>query len=162
MGFLITLTDERFRLVWQGDPAVKTADDGGDLEWIAEERAELVAGELPDVVVARAISASELLRVSQLMEEDPGVIVHCAVLGVVEVITDGKTVSDPEKVRAILTHAGNVEAIGPLCQAIIAVSREGCGALPFRSRDDRAAELPSVDGEPLRAELRELPAAEAV
>lgn len=156
MSFLVTRTDEQYRLVWTDDPAVRKTDPEASGEWIAEERAELHAGASPDVIVARPLSASELLRISGLVEQHPEIICEAAALAVVEIVSDGSSITDPERIRSILSHAGNVESIGALAQAVIAVSREGCDSLPFRH--GRSEELPADHGEPVGSGLLELSA----
>jgi hypothetical protein len=60
-------------------------------------------------------------------------IVAAASLGVKKILkADGEEISDPEKVREILNHAENLDAVTALAQAIFSASREGADSLPFR------------------------------
>lgn len=135
--FLCTRTEDRFRLVYEGDPAVKSKK-GQDPAWIPEEGATIRSGEKPDVMVCRPLSSDEVIRVVHLADKDPAAMIFCASLGVTEIQRgDGERIEDPEKIREITNHPGNLEAIAALAQAIHAASSEGLASLPFRGGGDQ-------------------------
>jgi hypothetical protein len=131
MAFLVVRKKDTFRLVWEGDPAIKY--EGDDPKWISETIAEKNSGEDPDVIVCRALGSDEVLRIVNAIEADASLIVAAASLGVKKILkADGEEISDPEKVREILNHAENLDAVTALAQAIFSASREGAESLPFR------------------------------
>lgn len=130
--FLCTRTGDRFRLVYEGDPAVKVKK-GTDPAWIPESKAKIKSGEKPDVMVCRVLNSDEIIRVVTLAAEDPAAMIWCASIGVVAIERGtGEIIDDPDKIREITNHAGNISAIGSLAQAIHGASSEGLASLPFR------------------------------
>ena len=135
--FLCTRTEDRFRLVYEGDPAVKSKK-GRDPAWIPEADAVVRSGEKPDVMVCRPLNSDEVIRVVTIAEQDPAAMIFCASIGIVSVERgDGETVDDTEEIHKIVNHPGNMEAMGALAQAIHAASSEGLAALPFRGDGDQ-------------------------
>jgi len=133
LSFLLTKTTDSFRLVYEGDPALKGQEEGGP-EWIEESKAKIRSGQKPDVMICRPLSGDEILRIMIALEEDASLIVQAAALGVKSIeMGSGESVDDPQDVRSILSHAGNLDAITSLAQTIVHVSREGVDDLPFRS-----------------------------
>ena len=132
MGFLLTKITDEFRLVYEGDPALKKKP-GEEQEWIAEKKAKVRSGQKPDVMVCRPLSGDEVLRIMVALDDDPSLIVQAAALGVKGIeMGDGTHVTAPKDVREILSHAGNLDAVTSLAQTIVHVSREGVDRLPFR------------------------------
>ena len=118
-------------MVYQGDPAIKSSTKK-DPTWIQEHKAKLKSGQKPDVMVCRPLSGDEVLRIVLAVADDPALIVHAAALGVKSInLGNGGTVADPEEVRRVLNHAGNLESITNLAQKIVDVSKEGVDDLPF-------------------------------
>ncbi len=134
--FLCTRTEDRFRLVYEGDPAVKSKK-GQDPAWIPEEGATIRSGEKPDVMVCRPLNSDEVIRVVTLAEQDPAAMIFCASIGVVSIERgDGQRLEGVEEINAVVNHPGNMEAMGALAQAIHAASSEGLASLPFRRGGD--------------------------
>tara|TARA_R100000278_G_scaffold46562_2_gene40475 strand:+ start:6529 stop:6945 length:417 start_codon:yes stop_codon:yes gene_type:complete len=132
MGFLVVSKKDTFRLVFQGDPAIKF--EGDEPGWVAEHLAEKHSGETPDVLLCRPLGCDEVLRVVNAVESDASLIVYAAALGVKAIHqADGQVIEKPEKIREVLNHAENLQAVTALAQAIFSASREGADALPFRS-----------------------------
>lgn len=133
MGFLVVSKKDTFRLVYEGDPAIKF--EGDDPSWIAENLAEKHSGETPDVLICRPLGCDEVLRVVNAVETDASLIVYAAALGVKAIHqSNGEVIEKPERIREVLNHAENLQAITALAQAIFAVSREGIDSLPFRGQ----------------------------
>ena len=131
MGFLVVSKKDTFRLVFQGDPAIKF--DGDQPAWVAEHLAEKNAGETPDVLLCRCLNSDEVLRIVNAVEEDASLIFYAAALGVKAIHqSNGDVIDKPEKIREVLNHAENLQAVTALAQAIFAASREGADSLPFR------------------------------
>ena len=131
MAFLIVKKTDTFRLVYEGDPAVKPSEEAHT--WIPEEQAEIVAGERPDVLIARPLGSDEVLRIVNALEVDPSLIVSAAALGVVKIEQgDGTIIEEASEIREVLNLAQNLEAVSSLAQTIFEASREGLDALPFR------------------------------
>jgi predicted alpha/beta hydrolase family esterase len=131
LAFLIVKKSDTFRLVYEGDPAVKAKKKPHT--WIPEEQAKLEAGEKPDVIVARPLGSDEVLRIVNALEVDPSLVISAASLGVVKIEqADGTTIEEAKEIREILNMAQNLEAITSLAQTIFEASREGLDALPFR------------------------------
>ena len=153
MAFLYTRTNQRFRLVWEGDPALKSKK--GSDAWVPEEKAKLKSGKRPDVMICRPLSGDEILRIVSVVEEDPSMIIHAAALGVVAIEQgDGAKIEDPDEIRKVIGHARNLEAMSQLAQAIFQASRGGVDSLPFR---DESADLARPDhGGSIRSGLSEL------
>ena len=133
MAFLLTKTTDTFRLVYEGDPALKGNKDGPQ-EWIEESKAKPQSGKKPDVMECRPLSADEVLRILVACDEDPSLVVLAAAMGVKAIeLGDGETITEPKEVRRVLSHAGNLHAVTSLAQAIMHVSREGVHDLPVRN-----------------------------
>ena len=131
MAFLIVKKTDTFRLVYEGDPAVKPSEEAHT--WIPEEQAEIVAGERPDVLIARPLGSDEGLRIVNALEVDPSLIVSAAALGVVKIEQgDGTIIEEASEIREVLNLAQNLEAVSSLAQTIFEASREGLDVLPFR------------------------------
>ena len=131
MAFLVVKKTDQFRLVYEGDPAVKSGDSSPT--WILEEKAELEAGERADVLVCRPLGSDEVLRIVNAIEVDSSLIVSAAALGVVKIEqADGSTIEEGKDVRAVLNDAQNLHAVTQLAQTIFEASREGLDSLPFR------------------------------
>lgn len=131
MAFLVVKKTDEFRLVYEGDPAVKAGDSSPT--WILEDKAELEAGERPDVLVCRPLGSDEVLRIVNAIEVDSSLIVSAAALGVVKIEqADGTVVQEAKEIREVLNLAQNLEAVTSLAQTIFEASREGLDSLPFR------------------------------
>ena len=131
MAFLIVKKTDTFRLVYEGDPAVKPSEEAHT--WIPEEKAEIRAGERPDVIVGRPLGSDEVLRIVNALEVDPSLIVSAAALGVVKIEqADGSVIEEAKEIREVLNLAQNLEAVSSLAQTIFEASREGLDSLPFR------------------------------
>ena len=139
MAFLLTKTSDHFRLVYEGDPALKGQEEGGP-EWIEEKKAKIRSGQKPDVMVCRPLSGDEILRIMLALEEDGSLIVQAAALGVKSIeLGTGEKITEPQEVREVLSHAGNLDSVTSLAQTIVHVSREGVDDLPFRSSRTKMA-----------------------
>ena len=135
--FLCTRTEDRFRLVYEGDPAVKSKK-GRDPAWIPEADAVVRSGEKPDVMVCRPLNSDEVSRVGTLADQDPAAMIWCAGIGTVAIERgDGERIEDADKIREITNHPGNLESMAALAQAIHKASSEGLAALPFRGGGDQ-------------------------
>lgn len=133
MAFLVVSKKDTFRLVYQGDPAIQF--DGDEPGWVAEHLAQKHSGETPDVLLCRPLGCDEVLRIVNAVEQDASLIVYAAAMGVKEIHqANGQVISEPEKIREVLNHAENLQAVTALAQAIFSASREGAEALPFRSQ----------------------------
>jgi len=100
--------------------------------WIPEEKAEVIAGERPDVIVGRPLGSDEVLRIVNALEVDPSLIVSAAALGVVKIEqADGSVIEEAKEIREVLNLAQNLEAVSSLAQTIFEASREGLDSLPF-------------------------------
>ena len=131
MAFLIVKKTDTFRLVYEGDPAVKPSEEAHTC--ISEEKAEIIAGERPDVIVGRPLGSDEVLRIVNALEVDPSLIVSAAALGVVKIEqADGSVIEEAKEIREVLNLAQNLEAVSSLAQTIFEASREGLESLPFR------------------------------
>ena len=128
---MVVKKTDQFRLVYEGDPAVKSGDSSPT--WILEEKAELEAGERADVLVCRPLGSDEVLRIVNAIEVDSSLIVSAAALGVVKIEqADGTVVQEAKEIREVLNLAQNLEAVTSLAQTIFEASREGLDSLPFR------------------------------
>jgi hypothetical protein len=131
LAFLVVKKTDNFRLVFEGDPAVKSSESPPT--WLQEEKAELESGERPDVLVCRPLGSDEVLRIVNAIEVDSSLIVSAAALGVVKIEqADGTIIEEPKEIRDVLNMAQNLEAVTSLAQTIFEASREGLDSLPFR------------------------------
>ena len=120
--FLCTKTTDRFKLVFQGDPAV----EGEGESWIPLDQATILKGQSADVFVCRPF------RIIQATQKDQTFISFAAMLGVVEIETDGRKLEKPEEIHPILENAQNMGPILSLAAVIFQVSREGLDSINFR------------------------------
>ena len=135
MAFLVVKKTDSFRIVYEGDPAIRSqAPEGSDPSWILEDSAECESGERPDVFVCRPLGADEVLRIINALDVDASLVVQAAAIGVVRIEqADGKVIEEAKEVREVLNLAQNMNAITSLAQTIFEASREGLDSLPFRS-----------------------------
>jgi hypothetical protein len=130
--WLCTKTTDRFKLVFQGDPAVEGDGDG----WIPEDKADIRKGEAADVFVCRPLNADECFRIIQATQKNPSFMAYAAALGVTEIHTGGRVIDSADEIEEILENAQNMGPIMALASTIFQVSREGLDVLPFRSKGD--------------------------
>ena len=137
--FLKTRTNDRFSLVYEGDPAVLKKEpenkdgDPADLLWIERETAEIVAGKKPDVIVCRPLNADESIRLASAVAKDQSMILFLALLVVIEInLGDGTKITEHDKKQEILNHSGNLQSLCALAAKILEVSQAGIDMLPFR------------------------------
>ena len=126
--FLCTKTTDRFKLVFQGDPAV----EGEGESWIPLDQATILKGQSADVFVCRPLNSDECFRIIQATQKDQTFISFAAMLGVVEIETDGRKLEKPEEIHPILENAQNMGPILSLAAVIFQVSREGLDSINFR------------------------------
>ena len=126
--WLCTKTTDRFKLVYQGDPAVSGDGD----TWIPFDQATIEEGKTPDVFVCRPLNSDECFRIIQATRKDQTFLSFASMLGVVEIQTDGRVVDDSTEIQAILENAQNMGPILSLSAIIFQVSREGLDSMPFR------------------------------
>ena len=126
--FLCTKTTDRFKLVYEDDPAVDATGAG----WIPLDQATIKEGEKADVFVCRPLNSDECFRIMQATKKDQSFLVFAASLGVVEIETNGRTITDADENQQILDNAQNLAPILTLASTIFQISREGLDQLPFR------------------------------
>ena len=126
--WLCTKTTDRFKLVFQGDPAI--SGDGED--WIPLDQASTEEGKDPDVFVCRPLNSDECFRIIQATRKDQTFLSFASMLGVVEIHTGKRVVDDSTEIQAILENAQNMGPILSLSAAIFQVSREGLDSMTFR------------------------------
>lgn len=133
MAFLVSRTDQRVRVYWTGDPAVKAGKaDDEDRQIIRSESAGKRirrGGSAPDEFVVRPLSNREFLGLGAYASDSAGMAfaaVEVCCLGIEKINrSDGSTVDDEEQIRALVDSGSPPEFISAMSQFIVELTTAG-------------------------------------